>query len=152
MTGNRFLPPPTRSSRKPWPPCARPARRATGAAWWSWPPASARPSWPPSTRKQIRATRVLFVAHREEILLQAEETFQRVLPQASGSATTAGSRKTSDVELLFASVQTLGKGRHLEAFAPGHFDYIVVDEFHHAAASTYRRLARSTFTRLSCWD
>jgi superfamily II DNA or RNA helicase len=42
--------------------------------------------------------------------------------------------------VLFASVQTLGRARHLERFDPRAFDYIVVDEFHHAAARTYRRL------------
>lgn len=89
--------------------------------------------------RQMEARRMLFVAHREEILLQAEETFQRVFPQARIGRYT-GERKDENVELLFASVQTIGKSRHLETFAPGHFDYIVVDEFHHAAASTYRRL------------
>jgi len=44
------------------------------------------------------------------------------------------------VKLLFASIQTLGRSEHLSRFAPEAFDYIVVDEFHHAAASTYRRL------------
>ncbi|MFN5915211.1 MAG: DEAD/DEAH box helicase, partial [Planctomycetota bacterium] len=43
-------------------------------------------------------------------------------------------------EMLFASIQTLGRSEHLSRFAPEAFDYIVVDEFHHAAASTYRRL------------
>ncbi len=50
--------------------------------------------------------------------------------------------KTRDVEVdvLCASVQTLGRESHLERFSPQHFDYIVIDEFHHAAAPTYRRL------------
>ncbi len=85
------------------------------------------------------AGRVLFVAHREEILLQAEASFQRVHPQARVGQYT-GARKQTGVELLFASVQTLGQAEHLERFAPDHFDYVVVDEFHHAAAPTYRRL------------
>ncbi|WP_440996045.1 DUF3427 domain-containing protein [Arhodomonas sp. SL1] len=89
--------------------------------------------------KQIRATRVLFVAHREEILLQAEETFQRVLPHKRVGYY-SGKQKDGDVELLFASIQTLGRDEHLEQFAADHFDYIVVDEFHHASAPTYRRL------------
>ncbi len=42
--------------------------------------------------------------------------------------------------MLCASVQTLGRNAHLERFSPQHFDYIVVNEFHHAAAPTYRRL------------
>ena len=45
-----------------------------------------------------------------------------------------------EAEILCASIQTLGQEKHLERYAPDHFDYIVVDEFHHAAAPTYRRL------------
>ena len=41
---------------------------------------------------------------------------------------------------MFASIQTLSRRPHLERFAPNAFDYIVVDEFHHAAAASYRRL------------
>ncbi|WP_303903439.1 DUF3427 domain-containing protein [Thiohalomonas denitrificans] len=89
--------------------------------------------------QQMNAGRVLFVAHREEILLQAENTFQRIRPRARVGRYT-GTRKDDQVDLLFASVQTLGQAHHLERFAPGQFDYIVVDEFHHAAANTYRRL------------
>lgn len=89
--------------------------------------------------RHMQARRVLFVAHREEILLQAEASFQRVHTGARVGRYT-GNRKQTDVDLLFASVQTLGKAQHLERFAPDHFDYVVVDEFHHAAAPTYRRL------------
>ncbi len=46
----------------------------------------------------------------------------------------------ADVDVLCASVQTLARAAHLERFSPQHFDYVVVDEFHHAAAATYRRL------------
>jgi len=89
--------------------------------------------------EKVEAKRVLFVAHREEILLQAEATFQRIHPQAKVGHYTGG-LKEAEADLLFASVQTLGKSHHLEKFLPDHFDYIVVDEFHHAAAPTYRRL------------
>ena len=44
------------------------------------------------------------------------------------------------MDVLCASVQTLARALHLECFAPQHFDYVVIDEFHHAAAATYRRL------------
>jgi superfamily II DNA or RNA helicase/HKD family nuclease/SOS-response transcriptional repressor LexA len=87
----------------------------------------------------IGARRVLFVAHREEILNQAAETFLRIRP---GMRVGFYMGKTRDVEvdILCASVQTLGRNAHLERFAPQHFDYIVIDEFHHAAAATYRRV------------
>ncbi|MEN8207350.1 MAG: DUF3427 domain-containing protein [Pseudomonadota bacterium] len=83
--------------------------------------------------------RVLFVAHREEILRQALATFRRIRPEARLGLYT-GVDKQLDADVLFASVQTLGRIRHLERFAEDAFDYIIVDEFHHAAAATYRRL------------
>jgi superfamily II DNA or RNA helicase len=88
---------------------------------------------------QMGARRVLFVAHREEILTQAAETFLRIRPQARVGFY-MGQSRDAEVDVLCASVQTLARAQHLERFAPQHFDYIVIDEFHHAAASTYRRL------------
>lgn len=83
--------------------------------------------------------RILFVAHREEILTQALRTFRRIRPAAHLGRYT-GTEKIPDAEVLFASIQTLGRQSHLKAFRPDRFDYIVVDEFHHAAAATYRNL------------
>ena len=83
--------------------------------------------------------RVLFVAHREEILAQAMDTFRWLRPDAHMGFYT-GQDKLPDAEVLFASIQTLGRMRHLQGFDRHAFDYVVVDEFHHAAAATYRRL------------
>jgi superfamily II DNA or RNA helicase/diadenosine tetraphosphate (Ap4A) HIT family hydrolase len=85
--------------------------------------------------------KVLFVAHRDEILTQALETFRRIRPHASLGRYT-GTEKAPDADVLFASIQTLGRLPHLRLFDPDAFDYVVVDEFHHAAAATYRRLIR----------
>lgn len=89
--------------------------------------------------KAINAKRILFVAHREEILDQAEQTFIRIFPDAKVGRYT-GQQRELNVDMLFASVQTLGQTRHLEHFAIDYFDYIVIDEFHHAAARTYQQL------------
>ncbi|KIN89565.1 DUF3427 domain-containing protein [Thauera sp. SWB20] len=89
--------------------------------------------------EQIGARRVLFVAHREEILKQAADTFVRIRPRAR-IGFYMGQARDTQVDVLCASVQTLGRNAHLERFAPQHFDYIIIDEFHHAAAPTYRRL------------
>ena len=83
--------------------------------------------------------RVLFLAHRDEILQQALNTFRRVRPD-SRLGFFNGSDKDAAADVLFASVMTLGRNEHLLKFRPDHFDYIVVDEFHHAEAATYRRL------------
>jgi superfamily II DNA or RNA helicase/HKD family nuclease len=90
-----------------------------------------------SHRPEFR--RVLFVAHREEILGQAMKTFRRIRPTAHLGLYTA-KEKDREADVLFASVQTLSREPHLSRFDPGEFDYLVVDEFHHAAAATYRRL------------
>jgi HKD family nuclease len=83
--------------------------------------------------------RILFVAHREEILGPALATFRRIRPDARLGLYT-GEEKAPEADVLFASVQTLGRVRHLAQFARDAFDYIVIDEFHHAAAVTYRRI------------
>jgi superfamily II DNA or RNA helicase len=83
--------------------------------------------------------RVLFVAHRDEILTQAMQTFRRIRPGAALGKYT-GTERAPNAEVLFASIQTLGRQHHLDRFDRDEFDYIIVDEFHHAAAATYRRL------------
>ena len=88
-----------------------------------------------TARPQFR--RVLFVAHREEILRQSLDVFRRVRPDAD-LGLYYGGEKHPDAGVLFASVQTLAGNLH--RFPPDRFDYVVVDEFHHAAARSYRRV------------
>ncbi len=89
--------------------------------------------------RQSEARRILFVAHREEILTQAASTFLRIRPKAR-IGFYMGQQRDAEVDILCASIQTLGRNHHLQQFAAQHFDYVVVDEFHHAAAPMYRRL------------
>jgi superfamily II DNA or RNA helicase len=88
-----------------------------------------------TARPQFR--RVLFVAHREEILRQSLDVFRRVQPDAD-LGLYYGGEKQPGARVLFAGVQTLAGNLH--RFAPDRFDYVVVDEFHHAAARSYRRV------------
>jgi superfamily II DNA or RNA helicase len=80
--------------------------------------------------------RVLFVAHREEILHQAKRSFEHIMPDRRGGLY-YGVEKEGDADFVFASIYTLGMRKHRERFAPDAFDLIVVDEFHHAAAKSY---------------
>ncbi|WP_318412592.1 DEAD/DEAH box helicase family protein [Photobacterium leiognathi] len=89
--------------------------------------------------KQMNAKRVLFVAHREEILLQAERTFIQ-LNENIRTGRYNGTSKDTEVDYLFASIQTIGRQEHLALFDKKHFDYVIVDEFHHASSSTYQAL------------
>ncbi len=85
------------------------------------------------------AARVLFVAHREEIPTQAMAGFRAIRPKAR-LGRFGGGEQDFDAKVLFASIQTLSRAQHLNCFAPDAFDCMVVDEFHHAAAATYRRI------------
>jgi superfamily II DNA or RNA helicase/diadenosine tetraphosphate (Ap4A) HIT family hydrolase len=88
-----------------------------------------------STRPEFR--RVLFVAHRDEILKQARDVYRQIRPGGRFTLFTGKERDTSG-DVVFASVQSLHRNlAHLDA---NDFDYIVVDEFHHAAAHSYRKV------------
>lgn len=81
---------------------------------------------------------VLFVAHREEILKQAAVSFRNVRNSDDYGFFYSKSKET-DKAVIFASVSTLGKEEYLQEkyFSPDYFDYIVIDEFHHAVNSQY---------------
>lgn len=81
---------------------------------------------------------LLFVAHREEILNQSLATYRAVLRDGSFGEIHGGGR-IAEGRHVFAMVQSLREAR-LEQIAPHTFDVLVVDEFHHAAATTYDRL------------
>ena len=85
--------------------------------------------------------RVLFVAHREEILKQAAVSFRNVR-HSDDYGFFNGKQKDTDKAVIFASVATLGRNKYLteEFFASDYFDYIVIDEFHHAVNEQYQRI------------
>lgn len=81
--------------------------------------------------------KILFVAHREEILKQAMESFANIAPQKAYSFFN-GTEKDVAGDVIFASIQTLRKEKYLNNyFDKNFFEYIIVDEFHHAAAKSY---------------
>ena len=83
---------------------------------------------------------LLFVAHREEILRQSLATYRAVLRDGAFGQIHGGG-KIAEGRHVFAMIQSLNEGR-LAATVPEAFDVVVVDEFHHASASTYDRLLR----------
>ena len=84
--------------------------------------------------------RLLFVAHREEILRQSLSTFRAVLKDANFGELFVGSWRPERIDHLFMSIQTFHSQDFAAKTAPDYYDFIVVDEFHHAAAPTYQRL------------
>ena len=84
--------------------------------------------------------RLLFVAHREEILKQSLYTFRAVLKDANFGEMFVGNYKPDSVENLFISIQTFNSQNFTSKTTKDFYDYIIVDEFHHAAAPTYQKL------------
>ncbi|NRA30587.1 MAG: DEAD/DEAH box helicase family protein, partial [Parvularculaceae bacterium] len=93
-------------------------------------------------RRCGRAVRVLFIAHRRELLVQAEETLSRVFP-TKRFGWFAGDSSSLEGDIVLASIQKLSRRANLKKLHPEAFDYIVVDEVHHAAAASYRRVLSS---------
>lgn len=90
-------------------------------------------------RQRLPRARLLFVAHREEILDQSLQTFRVVLGDAAFGEKWVGNHRPRHFTHVFASIQSLSRNG-LAALEPDHFDVVIVDEFHHAAAATYQRL------------
>lgn len=92
---------------------------------------------------RLRATlpraRLLFVAHREEILDQSLAMFRHVMRDHTFGEKWVGGARPAEFQHVFASIQSLTTAR-LEHLATDHFDVIIVDEFHHAAARSYQRI------------
>jgi superfamily II DNA or RNA helicase len=86
-----------------------------------------------------RPLRLLFVAHREEILEQARSTYCEVMGDGDFGELHVGGSRAMWNNQLFASIQSFSR-KKLTEFAPDHFDVIVIDEFHHGSADTYERL------------
>lgn len=84
--------------------------------------------------------RLLFVAHRKEILEQSIKCFRGVLHDPNFGELFVGEYKPESLENLFVSVQTLNSRALTDAVSADYYDFIIVDEFHHAAASAYQQL------------
>lgn len=87
--------------------------------------------------KNFNPQRALFIVHREEILIEAEKSFRKILPHKK-MGRYSGNRKDLDCDYLFATIQSLHK--NLENFDPHSFQYIVIDEAHHVAGATYKKI------------
>lgn len=84
------------------------------------------------------AHKLLFIVHKDVILEEAQKTFMKVFGTTRTYGIYTGESKQLDADFIFASNQIMS--RHLELFSQDEFDYIVIDEVHHAAASTYQKI------------
>ncbi|MDC0013822.1 DUF3427 domain-containing protein, partial [Pseudomonadales bacterium] len=91
--------------------------------------------------ESLPRSRLLFVAHREEILDQSMATFRHALRDANFGEKWVGGHRPIHFGHVFASIQTLNAVLYQDLH-PEHFDVVIVDEFHHAAAASYEKLLR----------
>lgn len=86
--------------------------------------------------------KMLFLAHREQILLKASESFNRIIPASSTIkyGIFSGNQKNLDANYLFATIQTLSQKEHLDKFSANDFDYIIIDEVHRAGSTSYQKI------------
>lgn len=92
-----------------------------------------------SLRRQLTRSRLLFVAHSKEILDASAATFRHALREPTFGEMWVGGSRPRRFDHVFASIQSLNAS-DLDDLAPDHFDVVIVDEFHHAAAASYERL------------
>ena len=92
-------------------------------------------------RQTLSRGRLLFIAHRKEILDQSRATFQYALRDASFGELWVDGARPERYEHVFASVQSLSR-MDLSLLDPKHFDVVIIDEFHHAAAASYDKLLK----------
>lgn len=87
--------------------------------------------------QELNPKRVLFVAHRDEILNSAKKSFEKIIKNKNMGKYT-GIEKEINCDYLFSSVQTLW--RNLDNFKKDEFDYIIIDEAHHSCGETYKKI------------
>jgi len=87
-------------------------------------------------RESMPHSRLLFIAHRREILEQSRTVFRHILREGAFGELWFSGQRPSAWQHVFASIQTLSRSE-LKSVSADHFDIVIVDEFHHAAANTY---------------
>ena len=91
-------------------------------------------------RDENPRARLLFVAHREEILKKSRDTFRYICKNLNFGELLVGNNKPESIENLFVSIQSLNSSKLIERTSPDFYDYIVIDEVHHGAAQSYKKL------------
>lgn len=84
--------------------------------------------------------RLLFIAHRQEILEQSLDSFRNVLNDSNFGELWVGNYEAKKKEDLFISIQTANSQKIVSKFSKNYFDFIIIDEVHHAAAESYREI------------
>lgn len=91
----------------------------------------------------MKSERILFIVHVEHILKQAKNSFESVIPSRTDDmGFFTGKEKTHEgKDIIFSTIQTISREKNLTQFKPNHFDYVIIDESHHTAAESYKKVA-----------
>ena len=84
--------------------------------------------------------RLLFVAHREEILEQSVRCFRQIVRDNNFGDLCVGAHQFSQIDHLFISVQSFNAKKIADVTTPDFYDFIIIDEIHHGTATTYQRI------------
>lgn len=84
--------------------------------------------------------RALFLVHREQIAKQALQSYKNVFGESKTFGLLSGNSKDTDVDYLFATMQTMSKKEVYSSFAPDTFDTIIIDEAHRIGAKSYQEI------------
>lgn len=92
--------------------------------------------------KLLGAKRILFIVHVDHILKQTKNSFEKVMPErVEDMGFFTGKEKTyQGKDIIFSTIQTINKESNLSQFSADYFDYIIIDESHHTAAPSYRKV------------
>ena len=90
--------------------------------------------------KEHPHAKFLFVVHREEILTKSRLTFRQILRDQNFGELLVGQYRPESLDQLFCSIQSLNSNELCRRLPADYYDYIVIDEFHHAAANGYQEL------------
>lgn len=88
--------------------------------------------------KNFKAKTMLFLVHRENILIKAKQSFEEILPQINSFGLYTGNKKEQDKNYLFSTIQTMSST--FSDFSQDFFDYIIIDEAHHVASPSYKKI------------
>ncbi len=88
--------------------------------------------------KNFKAKTILFLVHRENILIKAKQSFEEILPHINSFGLYTGNKKERNKNYLFSTIQTMSSN-FLE-FSQDFFDYIIIDEAHHATSPSYKKI------------
>ena len=87
-----------------------------------------------------KVNRLLFIAHREDILVQSMKTFRTILKDRNFGGLYTGNFTPDNIDHVFMTIQTFNSKKFDENISKDFYDFIIIDEFHHASAPSYQKL------------